>query len=239
MLRVENLTCKYGSATALTDITLDVAAGESICLLGSNGAGKTTLVKAICGLLRPTSGRILFEGHEIQGKSPSHVIASGIAVVPEGRQVFTQLSVADNLVVGACVRGNDRKGTARHMDEVYELFPILKEKSQELAGMLSGGQQQMLAIGMGLMAEPRMLILDEPSLGLAPSIIPLIFDTIRNLNQKGITTLIMDQHVRETLEIAHRGYVMQTGHMVRQGTASELWNDPVVQDAYLGLAATA
>ncbi|MFC1821618.1 ABC transporter ATP-binding protein [Thermodesulfobacteriota bacterium] len=185
MLRVENITCRYGSAIVLTDITLEVDRGEIVCLLGSNGAGKSTLVKAICGALRPASGRIIFEDKEIQGKSPNKVMGTGIAVVPENRRVFPQLSVTDNLVVGAYVHRRDGKSVIKEkMNKVFETFPALKGKARDPVGMLSGGQQQMLAIGMGLMAEPKLLILDEPSLGLAPVIIPFSFRSMVRLNQR-------------------------------------------------------
>lgn len=234
LLRIRGLHTRYGAVTALRDIDLDVNEGELVALVGANGAGKTTLLNTLSGILAHHQGDIQFDGADIGRLKAQKRVARGITQVPEGRQVFGPMSVADNLALGAYVRGT---GVAvdRDLDWVYELFPILTEKRRQPAGNLSGGQQQMLAIGRALMARPRLLLLDEPSMGLAPLLIEEIFEIVRNLNADGITILLVEQNAAGALAIADRGFVLETGAITLRGTGRELTDHPDVKRAYLGM----
>ncbi len=236
MLFIKNLTVAYGSAKALKNISLHLGAGEIVCLIGANGAGKTTLLLTIMGVVKPVSGEIVFEGESIVNKEPPEIVSLGISLVPEGRQIFYPLTVEENLELGAYLRLKKEPREAIQMDleHVYELFPRLKERRKQPAGTLSGGEQQMLAIGRAFMAKPKLLMLDEPSLGLAPRLIDNIMETILTLNQEGLSILLVEQNARRALEIAHRGYVLETGHIVLQGRTEELVADEDVRRAYLG-----
>ncbi|HEY5898516.1 MAG TPA: ABC transporter ATP-binding protein [Burkholderiales bacterium] len=232
MLRVERLEARYGRIPALQGIDLHLGAGELVALVGANGAGKTTLLRALSGV-HPSAGRVLFEKEDITRASAERRVALGIVQVPEGRQVFSPLTVEDNLRLGAYRRARPR--TKRSLERVYTLFPVLAERRGHLAGMLSGGQQQMLAIGRALMAEPRLLLLDEPSMGLAPRLVQEIFSCVRALRAADTTLLLVEQNARGALGIADRGYVLETGRLVREGSGAELLADPAVRAAYLGL----
>ena len=229
MLRVENLEARYGRILALQGIDLHLEPGELVALVGANGAGKSTLLRTLSGV-HPSSGRVLFEGKDVTHASAERRVALGIVQVPEGRQVFAPLSVEDNLRLGAY-----KRGSARNLQKVYEMFPALASRRRTLAGTLSGGQQQMLAIGRALMAEPRLLLLDEPSMGLAPRLVAEIFACVRRLRDAHTTLLLVEQNARAALGIADRGYVLETGRLVRAGTGPELLADPAVRAAYLGL----
>ncbi len=236
MLFIKNLTVAYGSAKVLKNISLHLGAGEIVCLIGANGAGKTTLLLTVMGVVKPLSGEIVFEGKSIVNKEPPEIVSLGISLVPEGRQIFYPLTVEENLELGAYLRRKKEPKEAIQMDleHVYELFPRLKERRKQPAGTLSGGEQQMLAIGRAFMAKPKLLMLDEPSLGLAPRLIDTIMETILTLNQEGLSILLVEQNARRALEIAHRGYVLETGHIVLQGPTEELVADEDVRRAYLG-----
>ena len=233
MLAVDNLRSGYGRITVLKGVSLTVEAGEIVALIGSNGAGKTTLLRTISGVRPALGGRILFEGEPIERLKPHERVQRGIAQSPEGRQVFAPLSVEDNLRLGAIRRHDGR--IAADLDRVYGLFPVLAEKRQLPAGGLSGGQQQMLAIGRALMAKPKLLLLDEPSLGLAPLLVDQILDTINRLRREGMTVLLVEQNASAALAIADRGYVLETGAIAHAGTGAALLGDPKVQAAYLGV----
>jgi branched-chain amino acid transport system ATP-binding protein len=229
MLRVEKLDARYGRIPALQGIDLHLGRGELVALVGANGAGKTTLLRSLSGV-HPAGGRVLFDGEDVTRASAERRVALGMVQVPEGRQVFTPLSVEDNLRLGAY-----RRGSARNLQKVYAMFPALAERRRHAAGTLSGGQQQMLAIGRALMAEPRLLLLDEPSMGLAPRLVAEIFACVRALRDAETTLLLVEQNARAALAIADRGYVLETGRLVRTGTGAELLADPAVRTAYLGL----
>jgi branched-chain amino acid transport system ATP-binding protein len=229
MLEVTGLASRYGRIPALADVALHVDAGELVAIVGANGAGKTTLLKVLSGVQPASAGQVRFEGIDIGRERPRQRVRRGIVQVPEGRQVFGALSVEDNLRLGAFARGS-----AATLDAVWAMFPALRDKRGEDAGTLSGGQQQMLAIGRALMADPRLLLLDEPSMGLAPLLVAEIFGHIATLKARGTTILLVDQNARAALGIADRGYVMETGRIVGQGRAAELLRDPQVQHAYLG-----
>ncbi len=232
MLKVADLHVYYGEIHALKGISLDVAKGEIVALLGPNGAGKTTTVRTISGMLVPRSGTVQLEGEDLAGL-PSHAIVyRGIAHSPEGRRIFNRLSVAENLEMGAYSRSDAR--IRDDLDRVFALFPRLKERQLQVAGTLSGGEQQMLAIGRALMANPRVLLLDEPSMGLAPVLVEQIFETIVDINRHGTTILLVEQNAAIALEVAHRGYVLETGTIVLAGTAAELTANETVRRAYLG-----
>jgi branched-chain amino acid transport system ATP-binding protein len=233
MLSVEGLRSGYGRIEALHGVSIDVAAGEIVSLLGANGAGKTTLLRAISGVQPISGGRIRFEGRELDGLPAHRRVALGIAQVPEGRQVFAPLSVEDNLKLGAWTRRD--ASLAAELAMMYELFPLLAARRYASAGMLSGGEQQMLAISRALMAKPRLLLLDEPSMGLAPMLVEQILDTVRRLKQSGLTVLLVEQNARAALAIADRAYVVETGRIVASGSATELLADERVQAAYLGV----
>ncbi len=234
MLAVENLHVSYGHVHALKGITFELKEGEILALLGANGAGKSTTLRAISGLVAPRAGRILFAGKDL-GKVPAHeIVRMGVAHAPEGRRVFATLTVEENLILGGYSRGRDRKGLEETRRQVYELFPRLYERRRQLAGTLSGGEQQMLSIGRALMAAPRLLLLDEPSLGLAPLLVREIFQTIKEINARGVTILLVEQNARAALRLAHRGVVLEAGRMVLAGSARELLGDERVKKAYLG-----
>lgn len=233
MLRVEGLTAHHGRIQAIEDVSLRVNSGEIVTLIGSNGAGKSTTLMTICGVLRPTRGTVEFEGVALQSR-PSHVIARrGIVLVPEGRRIFPSLTVKENLEMGGFSR--NAKECQTNVDRVYSYFPRLKERAPQLGGTLSGGEQQMLAIGRALMAQPKLLILDEPSLGLAPKVIDQIFEIIGQLNREGLTILLVEQNAVLALEAAHQGYVLESGRIVNHGESKALINDPKVRSAYLGI----
>ena len=232
MLKVESIDVAYGEIRALKSVGLEVGRGEIVTLLGNNGAGKTTTLKTISGLLHPTQGSITLEDESLVGVPPHAIVARGVAHVPEGRRIFNRLSVRENLMMGAYLR-SDGKITA-DLDRVFALFPRLAERIAQVAGTLSGGEQQMLAIGRALMASPRLLLLDEPSMGLAPVLVEQIFDTITDINRQGMTILLVEQNAAMALSIAHRGYVLETGSIALTGTAAELSDNPEVRRAYLG-----
>ncbi|WP_456432955.1 ABC transporter ATP-binding protein [Thermosulfuriphilus sp.] len=236
MLKIRNLYTAYGKIRVLKNVSLHVNKGEIVCLIGANGAGKTTLLLSISGLVAAQSGEILFEGQPIHRLAPHQIVRLGISQVPEGRQIFAPLTVRENLELGAYHRWrrDGKKAVLADLDEVYNLFPRLKERERQLAGTLSGGEQQMLAIGRAFMARPKLLLLDEPSLGLAPKLVDFIMEKILELNRQGVTILIVEQNARRALEIAHRGYVLETGRIVLQGSAKKLALDEDVRRAYLG-----
>jgi len=233
MLKVESLDVYYGAVHALKGISLHAEQGEIVTLIGANGAGKTTLLRSISGLVPSRSGRVLFEGREIT-KTPAHeIVGLGISQAPEGRLVFSTMSVEDNLALGA-YRRRDRAGIREDRDEVYRLFPRLLERHKQTAGTLSGGEQQMLAIGRAMMSRPRLLLLDEPSLGLAPLLVREIFKTIRTINARGVTVLLVEQNAHMALSIAGRGYVLETGQVRLEAPARDLLSNEEVRQAYLG-----
>ncbi|MEO9189187.1 MAG: ABC transporter ATP-binding protein [Acetobacteraceae bacterium] len=235
MLEIADLSVSYGGLRALQGVSLTVAAGQFVTVVGPNGAGKTTLFKTICGIVPANAGRITFEGHDLLSLPASRRAHLGIAHVPEGRQVFKTLTVRENLEMGA-YPPNGRARFHHTLDRIHTLFPILAERASQLAGTLSGGEQQMLAIGRGLAAAPRLLMLDEPSMGLAPSITDLIFERIAQIHREdGLTILLVEQRVAEALELADRGYVLETGRIVLEGTYDRLLSDDRVRRAYLGL----
>ena len=234
LLEIENLHTYYGYVHALKGIDLTVEEGEIVCLIGANGAGKTTTLRTISGLIRPREGRIVFDGKEIQGMPAHKIVQMGICHAPEGRQIFSTLTVMENLNMGAYTLGNDKKTIEENRRRVFDLFPRLEERKNQLGGTLSGGEQQMLTIGRALMSRPRLLLLDEPSLGLAPLLVKTIFEIIREINQRGVTILLVEQNARAALKIAHRGYVLETGRVVLSGPAQELLQDERVRKAYLG-----
>ena len=234
MLTVDNVHTYYGNIHALKGITLYIEQGEIVTLIGGNGAGKTTTLRTISGLLSPREGSITLNGEDLLKYKPHEVVYKGISMVPEGRGVFARLSVNENLEMGAYSR-KSKQEMQDDMDRVFALFPRLKERRAQLAGTLSGGEQQMLATGRALMASPSLLLMDEPSIGLAPVLVELIFDTIQRINQEGTTILLVEQNALMALSIAHRGYVLQTGEIVISDTADNLKSNPTVQKAYLGI----
>ncbi len=233
LLKVENLHVRYGHNEVLHGIDLEVQEGEIVTILGANGAGKSTTLMTLSGLLKPHRGTIRFAGRDLHRLKAHQVVKAGVAQVPEGRRVFNTLTVAENLNLGSFT-SRDQDLNHRTRDRVFALFPVLAERREQLAGTLSGGEQQMLAIGRALMAQPRILLLDEPSLGLAPLLVKAIFDTIREINRSGVTVVLVEQNARVALKLAHRGYVMELGRMVLEDAASALLENPEVQQAYLG-----
>ncbi|MCC6445450.1 MAG: ABC transporter ATP-binding protein [Armatimonadetes bacterium] len=233
MLSVEGLTVAYGGIRALDNLSLTVEAGELVALIGANGAGKSTLLRALSGLVRPVSGRILLDGIDITHAPCHRIVRLGMSHVPEGRRIFANLTVAENLALGAYVR-RDRAGIRADRDRALALFPRLKERLTQVGGTLSGGEQQMLAIGRALMANPRLLLLDEPSLGLAPTLVRDIFHTLEALNRSGVPLLLVEQNAHMALRIARRGYVLESGRIFLSGDASALAGDARVREAYLG-----
>jgi branched-chain amino acid transport system ATP-binding protein len=233
LLRLDGVEAGYADLTAISGVSLEVRDGEAVALIGSNGAGKTTTLRAISGLLPLRAGRIEFEGARLDGLRSAEIVARGIAHVPEGRQLFPSLTVRDNLELGARMADRARRGDT--LERVFTLFPRLRERERQLAGTLSGGEQQMCAIGRGLMARPRLLLLDEPSLGLAPVMVKLIFDTLQHVNDTGTTIMLVEQNVPRALQLSHRGYVLENGRLALEGTRASLLASPHVKRAYLGL----
>ena len=233
MLTLENVSVNYGAIEALTGISLHVEKGEVVTLIGANGAGKTTTLKALAGVIAPVAGRVRYNGTDIMGMPSYRLVALGIALVPEGRGVFPRLTIAENIDMGAYSR-RDREGIAVDRDHVYELFPRLAERRQQTAGTLSGGEQQMLAIGRAIMSRPKLLLLDEPSMGLAPLMVQKIFDTIRAIAATGVTTFLVEQNAKLALELCDRGYVMESGEIILHDRARALLANPQVRRAYLG-----
>ncbi len=233
MLEVLNLKVSYGAIKALDGISFGVPRGRIVALLGANGSGKTTTLRAITGLAAPEGGRIVFEGRELKGRPTHEIIRAGIALAPEGRRIFANLTVYDNLLLGAYFR-RDQPALERDLGLIYDTFPRLAERRTQAAGTLSGGEQQMLAVGRALMSQPRLLLLDEPSLGLAPLLVKEVFHIITRLNQRGVTILLVEQNAAAALKIAHYGYVLETGRVVLEGMGAELLANPQLQQAYLG-----
>ncbi|HXE22159.1 MAG TPA: ABC transporter ATP-binding protein [Rhodoferax sp.] len=233
LLQVSGLKVAYGKIEAVKGIDLDLREGEITTLVGANGAGKSTTLLALSGLVKKTGGRVMFDGHDLTRMAPHRIVAGGVVQVAEGRATLTTLTVRENLELGAYTR-RDKGSRAHDLDNVFNLFPVLKERAGGLAGNLSGGEQQMLAIGRALMAKPRLLLLDEPSMGLAPIIVQDIFRTLREINRAGLTIFLVEQNVRQALKIAQRGYVIETGRIVLAGSGRELLVNPRVQEAYLG-----
>jgi branched-chain amino acid transport system ATP-binding protein len=234
LLEVQNVNVAYGLVQVLWDISFRVEEGEIVAIVGSNGAGKSTTLKTISGLLRPSSGSIVFKGERLD-QTPAHmVVEKEVAHIPEGRRLFPFSSVLTNLELGAFTR-RARRETAENVEYVFELFPVLRERHNQLAGTLSGGEQQMLAIGRGLMSRPSLLMLDEPSLGLAPKLVLKTLDTLQELNKRGVTILLVEQNVNSALSLCTRGYVLENGRIVLEGSGQELLNNPHVKEAYLGV----
>ncbi|MEH7106185.1 ABC transporter ATP-binding protein [Bacillus sp. JJ1764] len=233
MLKVNNINVYYGNIHALKGVSLDINQGEIVTLIGANGAGKSTLLKTLSGLLKPKSGEILFENEHISGKVPQLIVKRGMSQVPEGRRVFANMSVEENLELGAYLR-KDKKGIQEDFEKIYQLFPRLHERRKQQSGTLSGGEQQMLAMGRALMARPRLLLLDEPSMGLAPLLVKTIFQIIEEINKTGTTILLVEQNANMALSIADRAYVIETGKIVASGTADELSQSDQIRQAYLG-----
>jgi branched-chain amino acid transport system ATP-binding protein len=237
LLEIKNLSVFYDSIQALRGVSLTVPKGSIVCLIGANGAGKSTVLRAVSGVKRPTSGEILFNGLSILGEPPHRLVERGIVQCPEGRGVFPNLTVQENLDLGAYVR-NDHSQIKMDLDHVYSLFPRLKERHGQMAGTLSGGEQQMLAIGRALMARPQLLLLDEPSLGLAPQVTELIFETIEKINREGTTILLVEQNAQLALEASRTAYVLETGNILLEGEAGKVLENPKVKQAYLGETAS-
>jgi branched-chain amino acid transport system ATP-binding protein len=234
LLEVDAVDTYYGRVQALRGVSLSVDEGEVVTLIGSNGAGKTTTLRTISGLVRPAKGQVRLRGTNIAGLPPDRVVRQGIGHAPEGRRVFARMSVRDNLFLGAYIR-KDPTSVRRDEEAVFRLFPRLQERRNQIAGTLSGGEQQMLAIGRAMMSRPKLLLLDEPSLGLAPILVDTIFQVIREINQQGTTILLIEQNAAKALHVANRGYVLETGKIVKEGTAKALLDSPDVQRAYLGI----
>ena len=231
ILEIKNLVVNFGGIKAVDGVSIDVERGKIVTLVGANGAGKSTILRCVSGIVRPKSGDILFEGQSIIGKTPDNIVSRGITLVPEGRRVFPNLTVLENLKIGAYLR---KDSISADLEYVYSLFPRLKERHWQLAGTLSGGEQQMLAVGRALMSRPKLVMMDEPSLGLAPLVVKSIFEIIRTINSQGITVLLIEQNANVALQTAHKGYVLETGHITMQGTGHELLADETVKEAYLG-----
>jgi branched-chain amino acid transport system ATP-binding protein len=233
MLRLENISVFYDGIHALQGVSIEVPDGKIVSLIGANGAGKSTTLKSIVGLVKPASGSITWNGDELIGRATKDIVSQGIVLVPEGRRVFPNLSVEENITLGAYSR-NDRDGIRKDREMVYDLFPRLRERMKQSAGTLSGGEQQMLAVGRGLMTRPKLFMLDEPSLGLAPLVVKMIFEIVREINRKGTTVLLVEQNAHAALEIADYGYVLETGAIAFSGSGSTLLEDDRVRKAYLG-----
>lgn len=236
ILEVRNVHTYYGHVHALKGISLSVASGEIVALIGANGAGKSTTLRTISGLIKPRQGDITLSGKNIVGMPAHEIVYRGVSHAPEGRKIFSTLTVNENLNMGAYSLGGDKVRIEEHRERVFKLFPRLQERRNQLAGTLSGGEQQMLAIGRALMSNPKLLLLDEPSLGLAPLLVRAIFETIREINQSGVTILLVEQNARAALKLAHKAYVLETGNIVLSGPAAELLADERVRKAYLGEA---
>ena len=233
LLALQKLQVAYGGIQAVKGIDLEVGEGELVCLIGANGAGKTTTLKGICGLLPVKSGKIRYAGKDITGKPSFQLVQRGLAMVPEGRGVFGALTIEENLAMGAYIR-NDGDGIKADIERVYQLFPRLKERRRQTAGTLSGGEQQMLAMGRAMMSRPKLLLLDEPSMGLAPLMVQKVFETVLEVSREGVTILLIEQNAKLALEVSHRGYVMESGEITLAGAADALLHDPKVRAAYLG-----
>lgn len=232
MLKVENVNVHYGVINAIKNVSFEVKEGEIVALIGANGAGKTSIMHTISGLVKTTSGKITFLGNDIT-KTPAHkIVANGLAQVPEGRRIFSQLTVQENLDMGAYLRTDSR--ISDDLEKVYERFPRLRERKSQLAGTLSGGEQQMLAMGRALMSKPKLLLLDEPSMGLSPILVNEIFDIIKEINKDGVTVLLVEQNANKALSIANRAYVLETGNIIVSGDAKDVASNPKVREAYLG-----
>ena len=238
LLKVENLVVNYGAIRALRGISFEVADGEIITLIGANGAGKSTTLHAISNIIRKTSGSVIFDGRDISAIPPDRIVQAGLVQVPEGRRIFANLTVRDNLEMGAYTRrsvtSGEKQAIRADMERVFEVFPRLKERIRQIAGTLSGGEQQMLAMGRSLMASPRLLLLDEPSMGLAPILVDEIFSVINGINQNGTTVLLVEQNAYKALALASRAYILETGEIVKSGKAADLMQDEAVKAAYLG-----
>ena len=232
ILKVDQINVYYGAIHAITDISFEVCQGEVVTLIGANGAGKSTTLNTVSGLLRSKTGSVTFLGEPIDKLSPHKIVSRKLAQVPEGRRVFLRMSVEENLEMGAYTMPSS--GVAQDLEMVFELFPRLKERRRQVAGTLSGGEQQMLAMGRAMMSHPKLLMLDEPSMGLAPLLVEQIFEIIQNLNQKGVTILLVEQNAQMALSVAHRGYVLETGRIITTGTGEELIKSPEIKKAYLG-----
>jgi len=235
MLTIENLSVHYGGIHALQGIGFEVPDGKIVSLIGANGAGKSTTLKAIVGLVKPSGGSVSWNGEKLTGKPTKDIVERGVVLVPEGRRIFPNLTVAENLTLGAYAR-KDQAGIAADRIRVFELFPRLEERAKQKAGTLSGGEQQMLAVGRGMMSKPKLLMMDEPSLGLAPLVVKMIFGIIREINKTGVTVLLIEQNAKAALEVADRAYVLETGRITLQGSGAELLADDRVRKAYLGEA---
>ncbi len=222
MLKIKKLTVQYGPLPAINEISLEIKHGEIVSLLGPNGAGKTTLLLTLSGILKTTEGRIVFEGEDITNLSPHQIVSRGIGHVPQGRHIFPTLSVIDNLMMGAYLHRNEKKEIKKELDSIYQLLPILKERIHQRAGTLSGGEQQMLSIGRAMMGHPKLLMLDEPSLGLAPRLMDEVFATFKEMNQRGLTLFIVEQEILLSLSISERGYLLRNGRLIKEGSASTL-----------------
>ena len=231
LLEIRNLSVSYGGINAVKDINLDVPEGQIVTLIGANGAGKSTILRTISGLVKTKTGSVTYEGKELLGQSPDYIVSQGVTLVPEGRRVFTDLTVLENLKIGAYLR---KDNIEPDIEYVYSLFPRLKERAWQYAGTLSGGEQQMLAVGRALMSRPKLIMMDEPSLGLAPLVVKSIFDIIKTINQKGITVLLIEQNANMALMAAHTAYVLETGNITMKGTGAELLADERIKEAYLG-----
>jgi branched-chain amino acid transport system ATP-binding protein len=233
MLKVENLSVHYGVIQALHEVSLEINKGEIVTLIGSNGAGKTTTLGALSGLLRPSSGTITFEGKNLLSVPPHLRVPMGLVQVPEGRRIFPTMTVAENLDLGAYTR-SDKSEMAKDLEEIYTLFPRLRERQTQAAGTMSGGEQQMLAVGRAMMSRPQLLLLDEPSLGLAPLLVKEIFSVVKRIRDRGVTVMLVEQNAHLALEIADRAYVLETGRVIMSGDAKQIARDPRVKEAYLG-----
>ncbi|BDG09812.1 ABC transporter ATP-binding protein [Anaeromyxobacter paludicola] len=233
ILSIKDLQVNYGAIEALRGISLEVPDKQVVALIGANGAGKTTTLRAVSRMLRPVAGSVTFQGEEISRLQPHEIVARGLAHAPEGRGIFLNLTVQENLELGAFLR-TDKDGVAEDMEKFFGLFPILKERLHQVAGTLSGGEQQMLAVARALMSRPKLLLLDEPSLGLAPQVVERIFQVLRDVSAQGVALLLVEQNAHKALQIAHRAYVLETGEVVMQGTGQELLDSPEVRKAYLG-----
>jgi len=233
MLQIENLQVAYGKVQALWGVSLSIGAGEIVALVGANGAGKTSMLKTISGLIRPVSGTIIFEGTHLEQATPAQIVRRGLIHVPEGRKLFPEMTVLDNLFLGGYSSSLNQRG--QRLEEVFSVFPALKSRKKQIAGTLSGGEQQMVAIGRGLMAAPKLLMLDEPSLGLAPFLVEEMFQVVEKVNQLGVTVLLVEQNTEHALSVAHKGFVLESGRVALSGSGKELLAEPAVRKAYLGL----